>query len=216
MGTGYIIGCNKCINEEDLKNIWKDRSKIIGTFFYIGSGGVMLLFCKEQLEKRYGVYKNYNRQYRLLAAGDPPDSIYEKLGSATHDENIDKIIYDNIKNGFEFTENLGSSPYYCKKCKKLSTQFYFEMTKNNKMYIPEYICKKCSSVLGIANLVWENEHEKIFEDDECEKVIEYKYDINRYNDIIKIKSTIENNEEELICDNCGNNKFSIMSEMWTD
>ena len=215
MGRGYIIGCNKCINEEDLKNIRKDRSKIKGTFFYIGSGGVMLLFCKEQLEKRYGVNKNYNRQYRLLAAGDPPDSIYEKLGSATNDENIDKIIYENLKNGFEFTENLGSYPYYCAKCEKLSTQFYFEMTKNNKMYIPEYNCKKCSSILRIANIVWENEN--IFDDDECKKdTIEYKYNIYERNNIIKIKSSIENMEQNLICENCGNNKFSIMSSMFTD
>ena len=126
MGEGFIIGCNNCIKEANLEYLWKDKSRISGTYFNIHLGGLMLCFCKEQLEKRYGVYKNYNRKYRLLAAGDPPEEIYKTLGSATNDQGIDNIIIQNINDGYEFTEELGHYAYYCKKCKKLENHFFFK------------------------------------------------------------------------------------------
>jgi hypothetical protein len=226
MGMGYIIGCNKCFTEVDLHNIWRDQAKIKGTFFNIRTGGVMFCFCKEQLERIYGINKDYNRKYRLLAAGDPPNEIYKLIGSATSDKEIDKIIFDKIKNGFEFTEILGKFAYYCKTCKKLYTHFYFEMKKNDEIYIPEYFCKKCSDILGIANLSWDK-YRIVSEDDLAiynelendkneEEIINYKYNIYNENDEIKIESKYEYKEEKLICDNCGNDKFSLKSEYYVD
>ena len=219
MGNGYIIGCNKCISDGDLYNIWKDITKIKGTFFNIISGGLMLCFCKEQIEKIYGINKKYNRDYRLLAAGDPPDEIYRNIGTITNDDNIDKVIFNNIAEGYEFTENLGHFPYYCKTCKKLFDHFYFEMVKHKEIYLPKYICKYCSNILEIAKFDWENNYkimlnDKLGEEEYGEDKILFKYSIFNNNNKIIIKKG--NIEEKLLCDNCGNNDFSILEEYFAD
>jgi hypothetical protein len=219
MGKGYLICCNKCTTKEDLDNIWSENPVNKGNIFNISIGGGMLCFCKEQLEKIYGINKKYNRKYRLLAAGDPPEEIYNMIGSMTDDKNIDKIIYKKIKEGFEFTDNLGNYPYYCDNCKKLFDHFYFEMKKDNNLYTPEYICKKCSHILELAFpvwLPWEISDETRLDDDVSEycKETNFKYKLYNENKIIKIKC----NEEEkiLLCEHCGNNQFSIMSEFMFD
>lgn len=115
MGRGYIIGCSKCITEEDIKKCYHNE-KINGTYFDITTGGNMLCFCREQIEKIYGINKTYNRDYRILAGGDPPDEIYKIIKSPVKDKNINDIIHENINNGYDFTENLGYLPYYCENC----------------------------------------------------------------------------------------------------
>jgi len=214
MGSGYIIGCIECIKEEDLNKIWCNENPVIkGTFFDIQTGGVMLLFCKEQLEKVYGINKNYNRDYRLLATGDPPDEIYKTLGSATYNEIIDKKIYDNLKTGYDFTEILGDLPYYCENCKKLFSRFYFQMKKGEEMYIPDYNCPKCNYSFEPACPTWE----KLDGMGWAKDLEEIKFKINIFNEngLILLKS-IKDEEKKLICDNCGNEKFSILSESLTD
>jgi len=217
MGEGFIIGCNNCIKEEDIKNLWNEKFKINGTYFDIHLGGLMLCFCKEQLEKRYGVYKNYNREYRLLAAGDPPEEIYETLGSATNDPEIDNIIIQNINNGYEFTEELGDYAYYCKGCKKLFNRFYFQMKKDKQIYTPEYICKKCNNFLELVNVKL-NEYDGIgLEDDETENEpieIKYKYELYLENGIVKLKNNEGN--KDIICDYCKQDNFSILSSYMAD
>ena len=212
MGNRYIIGCNNCITKEDLDSMRFDRTKIKGTFFDISTGGVMLCFCKEQLEKIYGIYKDYKREYRLLVAGDPPDEIYKMIKSVTHDEIIDKIIYENINAGYSFTEILGDLPYYCDACKKIYSNFYFQMEKDENIYTPKYNCKNCNNVLELVCPTWEKELGMGWAED-LEK-ISFKYYMYNENKKIKIKS----NEKDikLICDNCKNDLFTIMVEYWTD
>jgi hypothetical protein len=179
MGEGIVIGCNNCFSRKDTRNIdpWTaDPASTKGTFFDLRIGGSMLLFCKEQLEEIYSVNKKSDRKHNLL------------LETATYDENIDKIIYEKIDKGFEFTENLGYNPYYCESCKKLFSHFYLEMVKDDNIYTPDYICKKCSNVLRLVYLSWINKNKR---------------------KIIKIKSN--KGEEKLICENCGNDKFSILN-----
>ena len=218
MGYGYIIGCNNCINESSLKDYYTGE-KINGTVFNIAIGGGMLLFCKEQLEKWYGINKKHNRKYRLLAAGDPPDEIYKTLGSATNDELIDKKIYENIKNGFDFTEILGDLPYYCETCKKLFNHFYFQMNKSNILYTPNYICKNCNNILEPACLVWEKrDGDNDDLEDDCKNdifSISYNFNIIKQNNLIKIESK-EGIEKEIICDYCKNKKFTIFSKYYFD
>jgi len=214
MGQGYIIGCKKCITEDDLDNILIVNEKVKGTSFDIFIGVGRFCSYKEKLEKIYGINKKNDRTYRLLAAGDPPKEIYKKIGTMTHKKDIDKIIYENIDNGFEFTGTLGSFPYYCESCKKLFSHFYFEMKKDNIIYTPKYICEKCSNVLGLSFLEWErNTNTKIDEDDKY-KNIDIKYNISIENEIIKIKSNEE--EKKLICEHCGNDQFSIVSSYMFD
>jgi Zn finger protein HypA/HybF involved in hydrogenase expression len=213
MGNGLIIGCNKCISEKDHNKVGRDPN-IKGTYFDIMEGGLMFCFCKEQLEKIYGINKKYDRNYRLLAVGDPPEEIYSIMEKPTDDEEIDKIIYKKINEGYEFTDNLSHSAYYCESCKKLFNRFYFEMKKDNDIYTPNYKCQKCSNVLMLSSIEWEKNEEDKYEDDnedEFYEKIKYKFIINR-NFIIK------SNEEniELICDNCGNDEFSIMSTYFAD
>jgi hypothetical protein len=222
MGTGYLIGCNKCTTEEDLDNLldnlWNENSVNRGNIFNISIGGGMLCFCKEQLEKIYGINKKNNRKYRLLAGGDPPEEIYKIIGSMTDNKNIDKIIYDKINKEYEFTDNLGNYPYYCENCKKLFDHFYFEMKKDNNIYTPEYICKKCFHVLEPVYPAWlesEEDNELGLEDEEDrKKVIKFKYKLFDENKIIKIKLNKE--DKILLCEHCGNDQFSIMSKYYFD
>jgi len=208
MGLGYTIGCIECVKEEDLDNIENENNNIKGTFFNIHIGGVMLCFCKEQLEKIYGINKKYKRSYRLLSTGDPPDEIYKRIGSATGNENIDKIIYEKISNGYEFTETLGDLPYYCETCKKLCTNFYFQMEKGKDIYTPNYICEKCNNILEVAFPAFAEECSEDFEK------INFKINIYEENNLIKL---ISNGKEKILkCDCCGNEKFSIMECLLTD
>ena len=223
MGTGYILGCNKCATKEDIGNIYlnenEDDPTIKPNIFEISLGGGMLCFCKEQLEKIYGIDKKYDRKYRLLACGDPPEELYKLIGSMTEDKNIDKIIFQKITEGFEFTENLGHFPYYCENCKTLITHFYLELKKDNFIYTPEYKCKDCSNILSPAT--WNDtdetydEDEEDLEDDEDEREeLNFKYNIYVENEIIKIKSN--EGEKKLICKKCGNDQFSIKSTIFFD
>ena len=233
MGIGYILGCCICFTFKDLENVWKNSQKQKNNYFIIQNGNGMLCFCKEQIEKYYGINKKYNKKSHLLAAGDPPEEIYKILGSVTNDEKIDRKIFENIKNGYNFTDDLGRYPYYCKSCRKLETHYYFEMIKNKDIYVPEYTCKICSNILGIGNLMLENE--KTYSSDQLKQdeliklidsisgregnyeiEIKYKYNISNENDTIKITSTDTNNEEELLCNNCGNDKFSIKTWYYFD
>jgi len=169
MGIGYILGCCKCFTENDHVNIWRNSGKIKDNYYILKTGNAMLCFCKEQLEKIYGIKRIYNRDCCLLAAGDPPDEIYKIIGTTTNNKKIDEIIFDNIKKGFDFTENFGYYPYYCKLCRRLETHFYFEMVKNNEIYIPKYNCRICSNILGIGHLVIDND---IIIDNELIKLVE--------------------------------------------
>jgi len=239
MGIAYKIGCNNCLTEKDLYDIWNDQVKLKGTFFVIMTGPDMFCFCKEQLEKRYGIYKNYNKNVRLLAGGDPHDEFYKRLGSVTNDENIDKIIYKKIDKGFEFTNILGNKTYYCKTCKKLFTRFYLEMKKDYELYIPEYICKKCLNILEIACVTQineDNEKENLINveygltneeikklrlgvgliDDDNEDNIDYEHNIFNENNLIKIKSIKTDKYEKLICDRCGKENFNLIGHFIFD
>jgi len=216
MGTGYILGCNKCATEEDINNIYAseddDDPTIKPNIYEISLGGGMLCFCKEQLEKIYRIDKEYDRKYRLLAAGDPPEEIYKLIDSMTEDKNIDKIIFRKITKGFEFTENLGYFPYYCENCNTLITHFYLELKKDNCIYTPEYICKDCSHILSPAT--WDRKDE-IEDEYEYEYYnIKFKYNIYVENEIIKIKSN--ESEKKLICKKCGNDQFSIKRKLFFD
>jgi rubrerythrin len=207
MGSGYLIGCVECMKNED-------KSKK-GTVFSLCTGGVMLCFCKEQLEKIYGINKDYNREYRLLAGGDPPDEVYKRLGTATHDEKIDKIIYEKLNNGFEFTEILGSLPYYCETCKKLYTHFYFQMKKNKEIYIPNYSCKNCNNILEpVCPTLGKVDSRDWLGQINWLSQIKFNISIYTENDLIKLKS--KDNEKILICDHCGNKNFSISGWCNTD
>lgn len=165
MGEGYLIGCNKCATKKDIDNAYTKHSNNSGNIFNISIGVGMQCFCNEQLEE---IYKNND--------------------TMTEDINIDKIIHKNINNGFKFTKYLGYNPYYCENCKKLYNHFYLEMKKDNKIYIPEYICKKCSHVLKIIYIEWE------------------KY----YNENKIIKINLNGEDKILLCGNCGNDQFIIM------
>ena len=220
MGRCYVIGCNNCITEDEIKYFWDNKNDIKGTYFNINTGGVMLCFCKEQLEKIYGIDKEYNRKNRLLAAGDPPNEIYQLIGTATNNENIDNTIFEKINNNFEFTENLGNYAYYCKYCNKLYSHFYFEMIKENEIYTPKYLCENCSNNLEISEISWEKEDiydDEDFEEDLKKKNIEsFKHIIYLDKSIIKIKSLENDIEEKIICDNCGNSNFLLIGTMFTD
>jgi len=212
MGRGYLIGCNNCVNDEDINNYWKEDIKRAGTIFYIHTGGVMMCFCKEQIEKIYGAFKKNKSENRLLAGGDPPDEFYKRIKSATGNNVIDKIIYEKINMGYEFTEILGDLPYYCENCKKIFTNFYFQMEKINELYLPNYECEKCDSILEPVYPLWDKSGGGTWADD-LEK-INFKYFIYYENGLIKMKSNI--NEVQLECDHCGNNNFSIMSCIFAD
>ena len=186
MGSGIVIRCSDCY-EDDRK----------GTYFKLYLGGGMLCFCKEQFEKYYGVYKKYDRECRLLAAGDPPDELYSQLDSPVQDKKINAEIYENIKKGYSFTENLGHKLYYCETCKKLLSLFYFQMELNGSLYIPKYRCYECKNELELLNIIWENNEDDEDEDDEDEddeedddyvvKNIETKYNlIIKKDNVVKI------------------------------
>jgi hypothetical protein len=215
MGSGLIIGCSKCITDEDLDKFDNEDNNVKGTIFNISIGGGMLCFCKEQLEKIYGVNKKYDRQYRLLAAGDPPDELYKTIGSMTDDEKIDNIIYENIKNGYEFTENLGHLPYYCDTCKKLFCHFYFEMVKEGTLYTPNYVCKKCNNSLEPVCPSWQKRDDMGW----AKTLGSIKFNIDMYitrdeklNVILKSNGTVK----KLICDNCGNEEFKMFTSYLFD
>jgi hypothetical protein len=208
MGHGYLIGCIECVKKDDLNNFFQGNTKINGTIFNIATGGGMLCFCKEQLEKRYGIYKKYNRKYRLLAAGDPPEEIYETLGSPTNDETIDKNVYDNLKNGFDFTEILGHLPYYCDTCKKMFNHFYFQMKRGKEIYVPNYKCVKCKNDLEPICPTWEKSDGMGWAKDLSK--IKFKMNLYNENGLIQIKT--KKDEKRLICDYCKNDKFSILAD----
>jgi len=184
MGKGYIFVCSKCIKKDDPIECSEEEDHINGTFFDIKIGGLMKLFCKKQLEE-----------------------IYETSGTATNDENIDKVIYDNIKNGFNFTEILGHLPYYCETCEKLCSHFYFQMEKENELYVPNYICPKCKNTLELASLTWENKGGWGWSQDP--KKINFKYNLYVNDGIIQIKS--HNKKKRLSCDYCNNEVFELFS-----
>jgi len=192
MGNGYYIGCIKCIKTEDV------NKKVKGTLFHIFTGANMSCFCKEQLEIIYGVNKDY--KYKE----------YENITSMTGDKKLDKEIYENINNGFEFTEDLGSVPYYCETCQKLESHFYFLMKKDGNIYTPDYKCKKCKNLLEPAYLTWKKISPKKFE--------KADFSINIYCDkknIVRIQS--KKGEKLLKCDYCGVNIFYELPIMqWTD
>jgi len=213
MGKGYIIGCNRCFSKNNVPDIWKENDTK-GTYFNISTGGGMLCFCKEQLEKRYGINKNYNRKHRLLAMGDPPEELYKQLGSVTDDMTINNIIYENIKNDFEFTENLGNLPYYCEYCKNLTVKFYFQMIKNNNIYIPEYKCINCKNILQLTCPTWEKNQWGSWS--ERLKQIKFKLNLFDENGIIKIKSKNNKKEMKLDCKECNNNVFILLGSYFYD
>jgi hypothetical protein len=187
MGHGYIIGCNKCFSSDNIPHDWHDNENIKGTFFDIAIGSGMLCFCKEQLERYYGIFRDYNRDCRLLAAGDPPDEVYKNIPSPVEDKEINTKIFEKLHDNYEFTEKMGYEPYYCDKCKTLSSEFYFQMKKDKIMFTPEYKCKECNSLLEKVSLMWENE---------------------------KI-AKIEGVGKKLLCKNCNNDVFIILDEyLW--
>jgi len=183
MGEGFLIGCNKCVTKEDLDNFGRKDSNNKGNIFDILLDRGMLCFCKEQLEEIYGINKK-----SFSGNSEPHENIY-KISSMTDDINIDKNIYENINNGFEFTEYFGYISYYCENCKKLFSRFHFEMKKDNKIYKPEYTCKKCSHILEYVYIAWEEYYEN-------KKVI----NIN-----------LNGEDKKLLCENCGNDQFTITS-----
>jgi hypothetical protein len=194
MGSGMVIRCSNCF-EDDRK----------GTYYELHLGGGMMLFCKEQLEKYYGINKKYNRKSPLLSTGDPPDELYSKLGLPVEDDKINAEIFENIKKGYEFTEYLGNIPYYCETCNKLLSLFYFQMELNGNYYIPKYYCHKCKNGLEALNIIWKN-NKNDAEEDSMENIgIKYNMCIKKDN-IIKIISD-KNEEKKLICKYCNNDKF---------
>jgi hypothetical protein len=201
MGSGIVIRCSDCY-EDDRK----------GTYFELYLGGGMFCFCKEQFEKYYGVYKKYDREYRLLAAGDPPDELYSKLDSPVKDKKINAEIYENIKKGYSFTENLGYKPYYCETCKKLLSLFYFQMELNGSFYIPKYHCYECKNELGLLKITWEdNENDGDEDEEDVVENIEIKYNlIIKKDNVVKIEK--DNEEKKLICKCCNNDKFIYSEE----
>ena len=181
MGSGYIIRCDKCILENDEKSN--------GARFDILLGCGMLCFCKEQIEKIYGLRKNCDRKYRLLAGGDPSDEIYTLEISPIKDNVINSLIFENIRNGYEFKENFEYKPYHCDNCKQLFSRFYFQMKKDKIIFTPKYHCEYCNGILKPVKIrITENES------------VEIKY----YNET-KI----------LLCKNCNNTKFKVLTyTMW--
>jgi len=196
MGTSITIRCSNCY-EDDRK----------GTYYelYLGSG--MMCFCKEQLEKYYGINRKYDRNYRLLAAGDPPDEIYSKLEKPVENERINTEIYENIKNGYEFTENMGQIPYYCETCNKLLSLFYFQMEKNGNIYTPKYDCYKCKNYFEPLEIIYEDEEDEENDfDEDLSKTPSVNIGIN-YKLIVKKDNSIQiisdkNEEKKLICRWC--------------
>jgi len=200
MGTGIIIRCSSCC-EDDRK----------GTYYELYLGGGMMCFCKEQLEKYYGINKKYDRKAPLLSTGDPPDELYSKLYLPVEDDKLNAEIFENIKKGYEFTENLGYIPFYCETCNNLLSLFYFQMKLDGSYYIPKYYCYKCKNPLEPLNIIWENYANDI-EKDASENIgIKYNMYIKKDN-TVKIISD-KNEEEKLICRWCKNDKFIYDEEI---
>jgi hypothetical protein len=206
MGTGYYIGCNKCVDDNESYKFIDKIGHNEGIIFDIMTGGGMLCFCKEQLEKYYGIKKIYNRTYRLLVSGDPPDEIYKLDNSPINNEKIDDEIFKNIANNYEFTEYLGYLPYYCDTCKSLITQFYFQMKKNNNSYIPKYYCKNCNNILKPVCPEWEKKDEMGWAD--TLNHIDFELKMYENNEIITIKSN--NESRKLVCKSCNNTIFKLI------
>ncbi|MDR0320472.1 MAG: hypothetical protein LBI28_03135 [Treponema sp.] len=195
MGFGITIRCANCY-EDDKK----------GTYYELLLDSGMMCFCKEQLEKYYGINKKYDRESPLLSTGDPPEELYSKLDSPVKDKKINTEIYENIKNGYEFTEHLGNTPYFCETCNKLLSLFYFQMERNGNYYIPKYHCYKCKNVLEPLRIIWENTENDNEEDDPLENIgIKYRLYIKNDNTIKIVSET--NEEKKLICRWCNNDKF---------
>jgi len=210
MGSSITIRCSTCY-EDDRK----------GTYYQLLLGGGMMCFCKEQLEKYYGINKNYNRKAPLLSIGDPPDELYSKLGLPIEDNKINAEIFENIKKGYKFTENLGHIPYFCETCNKLLSLFYFQMEFKGNYYIPKYYCYKCKNLLEPLNIIFENyennntENENNSEEDALENIgIKYNLHIKKDN-TVKIISD-KNEEKKLICKWCKNDKFIYDEEDCVD
>ncbi len=189
MGSGYIFGCSNCNKEDDPIECTEDGNNIKGTFFDIMTGGLMLCFCKKQLEE-----------------------IYKTLESATNDEGIDRTIHENIKAGFNFTEILGYLPYYCETCEKLFNQFYLQMEKGKELYVPNYTCPKCKNTLEPVCPTWEKNNEGSWAQDL--RKIKFKYNLYMENGIIQIKS--HGKKKVLSCDYCNNEVFEIFERSFCD
>jgi hypothetical protein len=199
MGQGYDIGCSNCFS-----NGIRPSDNLKGTYFHILIGAGMLCFCKEQFEKYYGIYRKCDREYKLLAAGDPPDELYSKLDSPVKDDKINAEIYENIKNGYEFTDDIGYLPCYCDFCKSLHSKFQFYMIKEKNIYIPKYQCNECNNVLEPIRPTHINDHDFLKKLGITLKLtIDYKK-----NGLVKIKS--RNIEKKLICKYCNNETFSCL------
>ena len=197
MGIGYFIGCINCIKDEDVVLIGtEDDNKINGTFFDICLGKTNVFCCKEELKDYYT--NNISEDFIGTC---------QNIGTPTDDKTIDKIIKANIQNGFEFTENLGYSAYYCVNCKKLFNYLYLQLKKDNQIYTPEYLCKKCNVYLKQVKVNIDNDKYYLKNIDINEE--NYVYDLYLENNIVKIKNS-NNLEMELICDNCKKNKFIIL------
>jgi hypothetical protein len=120
MGLGYYIYCKNCYPNHNIHK--KDTDNVYYSIYQIYTGRGFFSFLKEQLEDNYNELLNED-QY-----------ILEKVNT-------------NLKNNYKFDDVFGRLPFYCENCMILDEKMYFEMTKENKKYIPEYKCKLCGNTL---------------------------------------------------------------------
>ena len=146
MGSSITILCSNCL-EDDRK----------GTYYEIYLDCGMLCFTKEQLERYYGVRRKYHKDNHKLSFDIPPDDFYSKSSYFLDNNKINTEIIENIKNGFEFTNNMGYTPYYCETCIKLESHFYFQMELKDNIYIPKYDCEKCKNHIEPLNIIYEED-----------------------------------------------------------
>jgi hypothetical protein len=184
MGSSIVIRCSNC---------YEDNRK--ETYYELLLGRGMMCFKNKQLRDYYDIENN--KTIRKFDFDETPVS----------DESINKIILDNLKKGYSFTDHFGYIPYYCETCNNLLSLFHFQMKLNDNYYIPKYHCYKCKNSLEPINIIWEKT-ETENEEDQLENIgIKYRMYIRKDN---TIKIVSENNEEKkLICGCCNNNIFII-------
>ena len=214
----YVIGCSKCISENEIHDPRIKYEQIKGTILDVYYGKIHYFHNLENIIYINNLEKKYTKKIVLLSKRNQYNSIiYRHMDTNEEYKNINNIINEYANNGYKIIDNTGQYPFYCETCKELSNHVYFELEKNNIRYISKHICNNCKNEKGVTKLTWLDYH-KIILNDSLDGVeygddsLNFDYYINKINDYLKIYSENNNVEVELICENCQNKTFKILAE----
>jgi Zn finger protein HypA/HybF involved in hydrogenase expression len=69
-------------------------------------------------------------------------------------KSIKEKTFELLNDGYILNAGYQYSTYYCKKCRKIFTRFYYSLSKNENTWEPEYRCWCCKG--KIARIMQEN------------------------------------------------------------